>query len=119
MADAAAAPTRHLALVAFVAAVTVQVCAVYWPSVDVQGPVTWTDKAVHVLLFLVPTVTGLLAGLRPAYVVALLALHAPVSEALQHFVLPDRSGDVWDAVADLAGVVLGVTLAVVGRTLRR
>ena len=103
----------------FVATVVLQLCAVYWPSVDVQGPVTWTDKAMHVLLFLLPTVTGLLAGLRAAYLVAALALHAPTSELLQHFVLADRSGDVWDAVADLGGVVLGVTLAVVGRTLRR
>lgn len=119
MADPAIESSRQAALVAFVAAVAIQLGAVYWPSVDVQGPVTWADKVVHALLFLVPTVTGLRAGLRPAYVVALLALHAPVSEALQHFVLPDRSGDVWDAVADLVGVVLGVTLAVVGRTLRR
>ena len=110
---------RRQALVLFAATVVLQLCAVYWPSVDVQGPVTWTDKAVHVLLFLLPTVTGLIAGLRPAYLVAALALHAPASELLQHFVLPDRSGDVWDVVADLSGVVLGVTLAVVGRTLRR
>ena len=110
---------RRLALVVFVTTVALQLCAVYWPSVDVQGPVSWTDKAVHALLFLVPTVAGLLAGLRPAYVIAALALHAPVSELLQHLVLPHRSGDVWDAVANLAGVVLGVTSAVVGGTLRR
>lgn len=110
---------RRLALVMFVTTVLIQLCAVYWPSVDVQGPVSWTDKAGHALLFLVPTVTGLLAGLRPAYLVAALALHAPLSELLQHLVLPHRSGDIWDAVADLAGVVLGVTSAVVTRTLRR
>ena len=101
------------------AAVAVHLAALYWPRVDVQGPVTWTDKAVHVLLFLVPTVVGLLAGLRPAYVVGALALHAPVSEVVQHVLLPGRSGDVWDAVADVSGVVLGVTVVVVGRTLRR
>jgi VanZ family protein len=105
--------------VAFVGLVVVQLLAVYWPRVDVQGPVTWTDKVVHVLLFLLPTVAGLVAGLRPAWVVGLIALHAPVSELVQHFVLPNRSGDVWDAVADLSGVVLGVTLVVVGRARRR
>lgn len=110
---------RRLGRLAFALAVLVQLCAVYWPRVDVQGPVTWTDKAVHVLLFLVPTVVGLLAGLRPAYVVGALALHAPVSEVVQHVLLPGRSGDVWDAVADVSGVVLGVTVVVVGRTLRR
>jgi VanZ family protein len=87
--------------------------------VDVQGPVIWTDKVVHVLLFLAPTVAGLLAGLRPGWVVGLVALHAPVSELVQHFLLPNRSGDVWDAVADLSGVVLGVTLVMVWRARRR
>jgi VanZ family protein len=111
--------SRTAALVAFVALVVLQLCAVYWPQVHVQGPVTWTDKIVHVLLFLAPTVAGLLAGVRPAYVLVPLAVHAPVSELLQHFVLPHRSGDVWDVVADLSGVVLGVTLVVVGRALRR
>ena len=110
---------RRFGRLAFALAVLVQLCAVYWPRVDVQGPVTWTDKAVHVLLFLVPTVVGLLTGLRPAYVVGALALHAPVSEVVQHVLLPGRSGDVWDAVADVSGVVLGVTVVVVGRTLRR
>jgi VanZ family protein len=110
---------RRLGVLAFAVAVVVQLCAVYWPQVDVQGPVTYTDKVVHVLVFLAPTVAGLLAGLRPAYVVGGLALHAPVSELAQHFLLPDRSGDPGDAVADLCGVVLGVTLVVVGRTLRR
>jgi VanZ family protein len=88
--------------------------ALYWPRVTVEGPVAWTDKVVHVLLFALPAAAGLLAGLRPAYLLVPLALHAPLSEALQHFVLPNRSGDPWDALADLSGVVVGVTLAVVG-----
>jgi VanZ family protein len=104
---------------AFVGLFVVQLLAVYWPKVDVQGPVIWTDKVVHVLLFLTPTLAGLLAGLRPAWVVGLVALHAPVSELVQHFLLPNRSGDVWDAVADLSGVVLGVTLVMVWRARRR
>jgi VanZ family protein len=99
--------------------VVAQVLALYWPRIDVQGPVTWSDKVMHVLLFLLPVVAGLLAGLRPVYVVGAMAIHAPVSELVQHYLLPNRSGDVWDAVADLTGVVLGVTLVVVGRRLRR
>ena len=114
-----APPQRRTPLVVFGVLVTVQLAALYWPRVDIQGPVTWSDKVVHVLLFLLPTVAGLLAGVRPAYVVGLLALHAPVSELVQHYLLPNRSGDVWDAVADLSGVVGGVTSVVVGRSLRR
>lgn len=98
-----------------VGSLVVHLAALYWPRVDAAGPVTWTDKVVHVLLFGVPTVLVLRAWRRPWLAVALLGLHAPVSELVQHAWLPDRSGDAWDAVADLGGVVLGVTLAVVGR----
>ena len=110
---------RRTASVVVAVLLTAHLAALYWPRVDLQGPVTGTDKVVHVLLFLAPAVAGLLAGVRPAYVVGLLALHAPVSELVQHYLLPNRSGDPWDAVADLSGVVLGVTSVVVGRALRR
>lgn len=100
----------------FVVLGVTHLCALYWPRIGVEGPVTWTDKVVHVLLFALPAAAGLLAGLRPAYLLVPLALHAPLSELVQHFLLPNRSGDPWDAVADLSGVVVGVTLAVVGGT---
>ncbi len=104
---------------AFGVLLAVQLSALYWPRVDVQGPVTGTDKVAHVLLFAAPTAVGLLAGLRPAYLAAAIALHAPVSELVQHHLLANRSGDVGDAVADLFGVVLGVTLVVVRRACPR
>ena len=103
----------------FVVVVAVHLAALYWPRVSVQGPVAWTDKVVHVTLFAAPALVGLLAGVRPAYLLVPLALHAPVSELLQHAVLPNRSGDVWDAVADLSGVVVGATLGMVSRTRAR
>jgi VanZ family protein len=103
----------------FVVLVVAQVLALYWPRIDLQGPVTWTDKVVHVLLFMVPVVAGLLAGVRPALVVGAMAVHAPVSELVQHYLLPHRTGDVRDAVADLVGVALGVGFVVVWRALRR
>ncbi len=102
-----------------VVVVLAHLAALYWPTVGVQGPVVWTDKVVHVLLFGVPTAVGVLVGLRRRVVVTLMVLHAPVSELVQGYLLPHRSGDVWDAVADLAGVVVGVTVVVVGRRLRR
>ena len=52
--------------------------------------------------------TALLAGLPRRWVLALLALHAPVSEVVQATLLPSRDGDVWDAVADLTGVGLAL-----------
>ena len=42
-----------------------------------------------------------------------MALHAPVSEVVQATLLPHRSGDRWDALADLTGVALGALLATV------
>lgn len=111
--------TRRAWLWLFVVVVAVHLAALYWPRVSVQGPVAWTDKVVHVTLFAAPALVGLLAGVRPAYLLVPLALHAPVSELLQHAVLPNRSGDVWDAVADLSGVVVGATIVMVSRTRAR
>jgi hypothetical protein len=115
----AGALPRQLWLVIFVVVAGLHVAALYWPRVSVEGPVAWTDKVVHVVLFALPAAAGLLAGVRPAYLLLALALHAPVSEALQHFVLPNRSGDPWDAVADLTGVVVGATAVMVGTAAKR
>lgn len=100
-------------------AVVVQLLALYWPVVTVEGPATWTDKVVHLLVFAVPTyaVGWALGSARTAAVV--FATHAPVSELVQHYVLPGRSGDVWDAVVDLVAVALGAGAVVVGARLRR
>jgi hypothetical protein len=102
-----------------VAAVVVQLAVLYWPVVTVEGPVSWTDKVVHLLVFAVPTyaVGRALGSVRGA--VLAFAIHAPVSELVQHFLLPGRSGDVWDAVVDLVGVGLGAAVLVVGTRLRR
>nr|WP_269327430.1 VanZ family protein [Kineosporia mesophila] len=64
------------------------------------------DKVVHATIF-----GGLLwaaarANLRLRPVALALAGHAVASELLQHFVLPNRSGDPADVVADLVGVVI-------------
>src|SRR5689334_10370704 len=101
------APATWLATSAAVVAVVAQLLALYWPVVTVEGPVTWTDKVVHLLVFAVPTyaVGRALGSVRTAVLV--FALHAPVSELVQHFLLPGRSGDPWDAVVDLVGVALG------------
>lgn len=102
-----------------VIAVLGQLLALYWPVVTVEGPVSWTDKVVHLLVFAVPTyaVGWALRSVRTAVLV--FAVHAPLSELVQHFLLPGRSGDVWDAVFDLVGVALAAAVLVVGRPSRR
>ena len=94
-------------LIAFGAALAFQLIVVYAPQ-GVGGPqITGLDKVVHVLIFAAPVLAALLAGLSAPWVIGILAVHAPVSELIQHFALPHRSGDVWDMTADLAGVALG------------
>jgi len=113
------APTSGLVVGLAVAAVVTQLLVLYWPVVTVEGPVSWTDKVVHLLVFAVPTyaVGRALRSVRTAVVI--FAIHAPVSELVQHFLLPGRTGDVWDAVVDLIGVALGAVVLVVGPRLRR
>ena len=110
---ASAPRVRSLAGLAAVVAVVLQLCVLYWPVVTVEGPVSWTDKVVHVLVFAVPTYLVGRALRRVGPVVAIFLVHAPVSELVQHFLLPGRSGDVWDAVVDVIGVALAAGLLMV------
>lgn len=75
------------------------------PQLDVGGlPV---DKLVHALVFAVPVIALVAAGLPRSWVVGVMAAHAVLSEVLQGMLLADRSGDPWDVVADLVGVAIG------------
>ncbi|MEI2766723.1 MAG: VanZ family protein [Dermatophilaceae bacterium] len=87
--------------------------ALYWPRLPVAGPPNG-DKLAHVVVFAAPTLAGVLLARRwwPAWIVA---LHAPVSELLQGSLLPGRSGDPLDLVADLVGVGLAA-LVLLART---
>lgn len=106
---AGASPGRseRLWLIGFGVALALQLIVVYAP----QGPggpqIPGLDKLVHLLIFAVPVLAALMAGLRGPWVLGILAVHAPVSELIQHFALPHRTGDLWDMVADLVGVGLG------------
>lgn len=68
------------------------------------------DKLVHVVVFALPTVALARAGVPRAWSVGLMALHAPISEAIQHNLLSDRSGELGDIVADLVGVGIGAAI---------
>jgi VanZ family protein len=92
---------------AFGVALAVQLVAVYSPH-GLAGPgITGLDKVVHVSIFFAPSLALLMMGIRARWALGILALHAPVSELIQHFFLPERSGDVFDVLADLSGVALG------------
>ncbi|WP_299442538.1 VanZ family protein [uncultured Phycicoccus sp.] len=97
---------RPLLLGALGAALLVQVVVLYAPQGTGDLPFPHADKVVHLVVFFVPALLALAARLPARAVVALLAVHAVVSEVVQGVVLAGRSGDPLDALADLAGVAL-------------
>ncbi len=100
-------PRTLLWRLAFGVALGVQLIAVYSPH-GLAGPgITGLDKVVHVSIFFAPSLALLMMGIRARWALGILALHAPFSELIQHFFLPERSGDVFDVLADLSGVALG------------
>ena len=70
------------------------------------------DKVVHFAMFAAVGFCAVKAFGRPGLVVGLLVSHAVVSELIQGFALPSRSGDPLDAICDTAGSVCAVWLAV-------
>jgi hypothetical protein len=102
-------------LAAGLVALAVQLVVVYAPSAPGEGGIPHLDKVVHFVIFAAPTALLLLAGLRTALVVPLLALHGPVSEWAQADLLPHRDGGWDDATADLLGVAAGLLAVLVRR----
>lgn len=94
-----------------VIALLLQLGVLYAPSGGGAAPFPYFDKLVHCAVFALPVLLGLLARLPLVPVAIAMVVHAPVSEVVQGTLLPNRSGDPWDAVADLAGVALGVLAA--------
>lgn len=101
---------RRAWLVLFALAVVVQLAALYAPASPSGGGVPGLDKVTHAALFLAPALLGVLAGIRPVVLAPLLIAHAIVSEVVQHLALAQRSGDPWDAVADIVGVAAGLAI---------
>jgi hypothetical protein len=106
--DAVVRTPNRLWGLAFGVALAVQLIAVYAPSGPAGPPVNGLDKVIHVFIFAVPAFAALMVGaIRVPWALGILAVHAPVSELIQHFALQHRSGDVLDVASDLTGVALG------------
>ena len=95
-------------LVPLALAVAVQLVVLYSP--EAGGPPLFPqgDKVTHLLVFLVPVALAVVAGFPRVVVAGVFAAQAVLSEVVQAVLLPHRSGDPLDAVADLTGVALGV-----------
>lgn len=95
--------------VIFGATIVLQIIVLYLPQTPstVEVGVPGADKAVHVLVFALVMLTGVLTGLPGRWLALVLAAHAVLSEVIQQLLLPSRTGDPLDAVADLGGIALG------------
>lgn len=102
---------------AFAAALLVQFVALYRPNPPTVETGLPLDKLVHVGLFASVGLLGVLAGVPVRWLVLGLALQAVLSEAIQGLV-PGRGADLWDVVADISGMVVGVGLGVRMRATR-
>lgn len=99
----------HVRRAVLALALLVHLAALYVPRVPGEGPDLFpgADKVAHVGIFALLVAAALWAGLPARWVVPLALAHAVVSEVVQHVLLPGRSGDPWDALADVVGVAVG------------
>ena len=80
----------------------------FWPSPAGGGlSVPGLDKLVHALLFLLLAGTAALRLGATPLVLTLVLAYAAGSEAVQAVLLAERSGDVWDVLADAVGALAG------------
>ncbi len=70
-------------------------------------PVPGADKAVHAGLFLLLAGTAALRFGAAPLVLVLVLVYAAASELVQAALLAERSGDVWDLLADGLGAASG------------
>lgn len=114
-AGAAAGKANRLWWVALGVALAVQLVTLYSPEVVGAPQIAGMDKVVHVFVFAAPAMAALLAGISAPWAIGILAVHAPLSELIQHFALSHRSGDMSDVLADFVGVALGWSAFLVWR----
>nr|WP_205123004.1 VanZ family protein [Tenggerimyces flavus] len=91
----------------------------YWPGSPGPGLFPYSDKLVHLGVFGLVAFLGRWVGIRSLWLGVVLVAHAILSEVIQATLLPARSGDPLDALADIVGVGLGlvVAAAISGRSL--
>ncbi|WP_246074766.1 VanZ family protein [Marihabitans asiaticum] len=118
MSTLAAARRRTWAAGLTMVLLLMQLVALYAPSAG-SGGVPVSDKVVHAVIFAAPVVSAAVARWRWGALAVLLAVHAPLSELVQGALLPARSGDPWDVVADLVGVAGGCAAALLVTAARR
>jgi hypothetical protein len=97
--------------VAFGVACAGQLFVLYWPGSPGPPVFPYADKVVHLAVFGLVAFLGRGVGIRAWVIGGILVAHAVVSEVIQATLLPARSGDPVDALADIVGVGLGLAVA--------
>jgi VanZ family protein len=93
-------------------AVLAQLVVLYAPGTATESfAVTHVDKVVHAAVFAAVVVAGRRVGLPLWPLAAASVVQAVLSEAVQDALVPARSGDPADIIADLAGVTIGVLVS--------
>jgi hypothetical protein len=88
---------------AFGGAIAFSMVVLFVPSTGGVPIFPYADKLVHAGTFGLLAWTGRRVGLRPWPLLGALVAYAIGSEVVQATLLPERSGDATDVVADVAG----------------
>lgn len=102
----------------FAVAVLLSLVVLFAPGAAVPSGPPGSDKLVHLALFGLLALTGVLARLRPGALATGLVGYAAASEVLQAVLPIHRDGSLGDALVDLLGAALVLT-AVAARSRRR
>jgi hypothetical protein len=94
---------------AFAGVVLLSLAVLFAPATDVPSAPLGVDKLVHAALFAALAFTGRWAGIGTGALAGLLAGYAVVSELIQGFTPLARSASVADGLADVTGIVIGLT----------
>lgn len=103
---------RWVLLALGLAFLLIQLYGLYAPA-QPEGPdglldLPGMDKLAHLGMFALPALFLRAAGVRWRLLAAVFAAHAVLSEVIQGTLLPHRSADPLDALADVAGLSLGL-----------
>ncbi|QKG81022.1 VanZ family protein [Tenuifilum thalassicum] len=83
-----------------------------FPIIKVFGFYIHSDYLVHVFLFFILIVTLLLAGIGVhSFGVFILIILAAILAEVWQLVIPHRTYNIWDLIANVGGVILGYLVA--------
>ncbi|PMB98458.1 hypothetical protein CJ198_03700 [Brevibacterium luteolum] len=90
----------------FAAVFFVHLFLLYSPSSGMASPFAGFDKLMHAVGFTALTTPLLLLGFRPLATMLAMSAYAAISEFIQAFAVPGRSGEFGDWIADCLGILL-------------